>query len=478
MRRAGLTTEDLAGLVEVLVHVPTVEHALGASIAMYRVFTRRPAWDVQLHGATATFRLTEPNPTPLYVHMMLHTPLKVLEWLARGRIPVLSATVDHRLAPFAAESGVILGCEPQLGEGCSWTIDADHLALPVLRSLAEVRPWLAASLRDIVSPPVEPTLEERVRLLLLRAEPVAALDLMAVAGRLRMSRATLARRLQGAGTSFQAIKDALRCDVGQATLARADGTVEAASVATGFGDARAFRRAFRGWTGMAPGTWRRNARRLPSNVGQATLEDPSGTSEEAPVLIKMEVLDRIVAGEITHLYRRWKRPAAKAGGRQRTPRGELAIDAVDALEPDALTDADAARGGFADLAALRESLRSRDGTIYRIAVRHDGPDPRLALREDTSPESVAKVVAALERKDRRGESWTKDTLAAIAAQPGCRAADLAESFGMDKPVFKRRVRQLKELGLTISLEKGYRLSPRGEAVLAALGDAANPHPHL
>jgi ribosomal protein S19E (S16A) len=34
--------------------------------------------------------------------------------------------------------------------------------------------------------------------------------------------------------------------------------------------------------------------------------------------------------------------------------------------------------------------------------------------------------------------------------------------------FKRRVRQLKELGLTESLEVGYRLSPRGRAVLDGL----------
>ena len=34
--------------------------------------------------------------------------------------------------------------------------------------------------------------------------------------------------------------------------------------------------------------------------------------------------------------------------------------------------------------------------------------------------------------------------------------------------FKRRVRMLKELGLTESLEIGYRLSPRGESVLNQL----------
>ena len=43
---------------------------------------------------------------------------------------------------------------------------------------------------------------------------------------------------------------------------------------------------------------------------------------------------------------------------------------------------------------------------------------------------------------------------------------LAARAGIDRPTFKQRVRRLKALGLTESLEVGYRLSPRGEAVLA------------
>jgi ribosomal protein S19E (S16A) len=45
---------------------------------------------------------------------------------------------------------------------------------------------------------------------------------------------------------------------------------------------------------------------------------------------------------------------------------------------------------------------------------------------------------------------------------------LARQVGADTAPFKRRVRQLKELGLTESLEVGYRLSPRGRAVLDRL----------
>jgi hypothetical protein len=63
--------------------------------------------------------------------------------------------------------------------------------------------------------------------------------------------------------------------------------------------------------------------------------------------------------------------------------------------------------------------------------------------------------------------WTRRFLEMIARRPAVRAPDLAASIGWETPVFKRYVRKLKELGLTESLEVGYRISPRGEAVLKA-----------
>ncbi|MDT4958727.1 MAG: hypothetical protein QOD31_2526, partial [Pseudonocardiales bacterium] len=60
--------------------------------------------------------------------------------------------------------------------------------------------------------------------------------------------------------------------------------------------------------------------------------------------------------------------------------------------------------------------------------------------------------------------WTQAALAIIARRPATRAADLAEELGRDLVTFKRDVRKLKELGLTESLEVGYRLSPRALAL--------------
>ena len=64
-------------------------------------------------------------------------------------------------------------------------------------------------------------------------------------------------------------------------------------------------------------------------------------------------------------------------------------------------------------------------------------------------------------------------LACIAAEPGRRAPDFAARFGREVQPFKRDVRKLKELGLTISLLVGYELSPRGEAYLRAIDRSAS-----
>ena len=65
-------------------------------------------------------------------------------------------------------------------------------------------------------------------------------------------------------------------------------------------------------------------------------------------------------------------------------------------------------------------------------------------------------------------SSRRQTLRLIARYPAVVSTELARHAGKERMVFKVDVRKLKELGLTESLEVGYRLSPRGEAVLRSL----------
>ena len=180
----------------------------------------------------------------------------------------------------------------------------------------------------------------------------------------------------------------------------------------------------------------------------------------------------IADGSVTVTFRRWKRRQAVAGNRYRTPAGIIEAESVDVVDPSSITDADARRSGYRSAAELVADLRGTpDLPLYRVEFHLVAePDPRaeLAASADLAAHDLAEIDRRLDRLDRASSHgpWTRETLALIAVRPAVRAADLAASVGRETQPFKLDVRKLKNLGLTISLERGYRLSPRGEAYLA------------
>lgn len=193
------------------------------------------------------------------------------------------------------------------------------------------------------------------------------------------------------------------------------------------------------------------------------------------MLLKQEVLDGIRSGDITEVYRRWKRPTVKTGGTLNTAVGQLRILAVDPIPERKLTAAAAGRAGFGSADELRASLRQGEGrTLYRIRLELAGDDPRVALRRSDrlTHDDLAALARTFERMDRGVDDPRCSALALLGLiedQEGVRAPDLAAGLGVETRWFKNRIRRLKAHGLTESLRIGYRLSPRGRAVLQRLG---------
>jgi hypothetical protein len=187
------------------------------------------------------------------------------------------------------------------------------------------------------------------------------------------------------------------------------------------------------------------------------------------VILPAPLRVRAFEGEITVAVRRWKRPTVRAGGTLRTPSGVLAIDSVERVRLSDLTPAIATAAGYGSLKALVASLAPTRNPLYVVRFHPGGPDPRVALRERA--DLTAADRAALDRRldgfDERSPRgpWTRATLRMIADRPAVRAPDLAADAGVETKRYKTDVRKLKELGLTESLEVGYRLSPRGRAYL-------------
>ena len=190
------------------------------------------------------------------------------------------------------------------------------------------------------------------------------------------------------------------------------------------------------------------------------------------MLLKSAILEKIKAGDISLVFRRWKRPTVKSGGTLKTRKGVLSIESVDKVSLGKITNAEAKRAGFSDLAELKGFLSGREGVVYRVRVKYAGEDPRIALRKKTKigKKEFGEICDLLDRWDKSKVFgvWTVKYLTMIRDQPNTHAQILADSVGLAKNRFKANVRKLKELGFTESLRPGYKLSPRGEKVLSLL----------
>ncbi|MDE1146512.1 MAG: AraC family transcriptional regulator [Azospirillaceae bacterium] len=179
-------------------------------------------------------------------------------WLVRRRIPITAADFAYAAPPHAEEYRVVYSSSLRFGRDATrlWFDDA-LLALPVAQDSRTAVAFLTKAPENFLVRYRNPdSYARRVRQLLDRTPPVEWPDFETVAQTLRCSPATLRRGLAQEGQPFQGLKDDLRRAL--AVTALAGGTEPIADLAArlGFAEPSAFHRAFRKWTGLAPGAFR------------------------------------------------------------------------------------------------------------------------------------------------------------------------------------------------------------------------------
>lgn len=135
----------------------------------------------------------------------------------------------------------------------SWLEQPISDADPLLHSLLSER--AAAELAQ-ASPLLQIEVRRAIRLLLMNGGCSRA----AVAARLGMHERTLGRRLQEAGTTFQALLDDARADIAKQLLHDTRTPIARISASMGYQDPTVFTRAFRRWTGKTPREYRAELR--------------------------------------------------------------------------------------------------------------------------------------------------------------------------------------------------------------------------
>lgn len=189
------------------------------------------------------------------------------------------------------------------------------------------------------------------------------------------------------------------------------------------------------------------------------------------VMFTADAVPGLAAGTTTVTFRNWKRPQAKVGGRFH--KGDLwfEVDRVDVVTVGSITTADAERAGERDIDGVRRrlGLEDPDVEVFRIAFHRIPAAGPPADEADLTMDDVAELDRRLDRLDTASSvgAWTRPTLRLIGTRPGVVSTELAETLGRERFALKADIRKLKQLGLTLSLDVGYELSPRGRAYLDA-----------
>jgi hypothetical protein len=191
------------------------------------------------------------------------------------------------------------------------------------------------------------------------------------------------------------------------------------------------------------------------------------------MIFKLAHLEGIKQGKISLAFRKWKKQSVKKGSQIRTAIGVIMITDVSKYNLNKISEADAVMAGYKDLSSLLAELKkARDGDLYKIEVQYHSVDPRIKLRKQTALtdqefETLKRKLEKLDSFSKQG-NWTMETLKVIRDNPKLRAVELAALTGREKMWLKLNIRKLKNLGLTISHEIGYTLSPLGTVVLEKL----------
>jgi AraC-like DNA-binding protein len=188
---------------------------------------------------------------------VLRNALGVACWLTDSRIPLRQIDLHFSAPPHASSYRVLFDGPIQFDAPCSrLCFDAGYLQLPVRRDETALQRMLQRALLLTVRPyRRDRLLVEKVRQVLAQ-HPEQARNADHLAQHLNLSTRTLHRQLKEEGASLQQLKDSVHRDKAVDLLLRTQRPLKQIAAEVGFASEKSFIRAFKGWTGHTPETWR------------------------------------------------------------------------------------------------------------------------------------------------------------------------------------------------------------------------------
>ena len=249
---------------------PTLDVALERAARYLAIVLPELNLALRRDGSQATLRLSErarpwptaDDPRRIFAFEWLLRLVHGLScWLVARSLPLGSVAFPYPRPAHAEDYALIYTAnssfEPAgVGAALEAHLQANLLDLPIRRDQSALEAFLQNGAENLTM--LYRRDRETVRQVrdALAARLQQSPSLEDVAAHLHLSPRTLHRRLEQEGSSFRAIKDALRRDIALSRLERENVSIGRLAHELGYDDSSAFFRAFRKWTGVAPRVYR------------------------------------------------------------------------------------------------------------------------------------------------------------------------------------------------------------------------------
>ncbi|MBA54862.1 MAG: AraC family transcriptional regulator [Pseudomonadales bacterium] len=249
-------------LAERLIHCATLRDALVETRRFYRLVTGSVLFEIH-ESADVTrlsLRMTQPEKDPEFVmtELLMLIWHRFPSWLIAEVIPLNAVHMVMPEPRHRAEYPLLFPCPAWFNQTENSLLWPTYMMeRPIQQTEEQLRRYLAkVPLVWFRKLQFAEQLTERVTHILKHCEDLQRISIEDVAAQLHMTSRTLRRKLTVEGTQFQSLKDNVRRERAIYWLSQ-NSSIKEAAAKTGYTETASFVRAFKHWTGLSPGQYKR-----------------------------------------------------------------------------------------------------------------------------------------------------------------------------------------------------------------------------
>lgn len=181
-------------------------------------------------------------------------------WAIDEQFSLQSAWMNYPAPPHEWTYEQLFQCDVIFDQPtCGFSFNTKVLSKPLVRSYQDLQAWLKDTPNDLLNMPGRETSvssQVKAELQLQFTRETKFYPFEKLCEKLRLSPQVTRRRLSEEGSSFQKLKDNIRCDRACQLLKNSELSIDLVADRIGFSEPAALNRAFKKWTGQTPAQYR------------------------------------------------------------------------------------------------------------------------------------------------------------------------------------------------------------------------------